>query len=167
MPGLEVVSLVISLATLAGLIVSNLLFAQQAREMKKQTRKLESDLRYAAAESLRSTFEKVGRTFLAHPHLRPVFYEDEASSETKQILSTEDRLRAATIAEHVLDAFERAADFESESSVRYSLGYQTYFGDMMRNSDFLFGYLERRSTWWPDLHEAARRAWQKESSSGR
>jgi hypothetical protein len=111
----EVVSLAVSSSALVAVVVSNVFYARQAREMRTQTLNASRDLALSAHESMKTWYIEIGRIFIEHPELRPLFYADERNGPLVEP-STANRLRAATVAEHLLDSMEDAADFESNCS---------------------------------------------------
>ena len=144
----EVVSLIVSSAALIGLIISNVVFYLQRGEMRRQNERLSTQLRLGAEDTLRQTLEGVGRDLLSYPRLRPLFYPDEADPAGEAPLNHEDRLRAACIAEDLLDTFERRADWESDPGILLHASFRRYAQDMLTNSDFLYEYLCRRASWY-------------------
>ena len=154
---IETTSLIISSAALVAVILSDVVFAMQQREMRRQTAGLRAAALLNAADSMRNALGEVGRALIEFPQLRPLFYGDE-SSDGVSALSHSDVLRARTIAENLLDAFEISHDLSKAEEIGWRDSYREYFNYTMRCSPFVYEYLQHRAAWYPDLVALAEQA---------
>jgi hypothetical protein len=129
----------------------------QTREIRRSNSKLEAQLEDAAAEELRSTLEGTSRAFLEYPKIRTVFHPDESEDGKGDALTHEDTLRANTLCEDFLDAFERVLQVEKDNRRSWSGSCWPFYDDLMQRSDFIYDYLERHDSWYlPELLERAK-----------
>lgn len=146
----DIASLLVSTAALIAAIAGNVIFAIQARELRAQSEELSHDLGLSAQRTVNDSFLEIGRVFIEHPRLRIVFYPDE-SSQPPPPLTEEDRLRAATLCEHILDAFEQMGAYKNDKTFEYTTEYEKYLDALLTRSDFLYTFLERHAEWYPQL----------------
>lgn len=83
--------------------------------------------------AVHSAFVAISEAFIAHPALRPVFYDDEpGSDELPGLEDVETRLRANSVAELLLDTLEMARE-----SRHTRASYEEYTSSVFARSPFV------------------------------
>ena len=134
MDTVSIVSLIFSVIALVGLGLSIRYYARQARA--------------AAQAQFEESSITISNAFLQYPQLRPVFYD----KKPVECLVADDRQRAETIAELLLDIFVFVLELEKHFKTKeLAAGWKPYMQELFRTSPFLQDRLELRREWYPSL----------------
>jgi hypothetical protein len=167
MSGIEVVSLIVSIAGSVAVIVTLWFVYRQTRIFARQTEFVARTLATSLADNINSQVEQITRLFIEYPEMRPYFYKSQPIEE-----SHADYARAEAIAELVLDALFTISDQakrsgELRAGQRASGNWLAYVSDSFAQSPILVKFLTERQTWYnEELVELMRLGVQGKSTPG-
>jgi len=142
----ELLSLIISVAGFATVIISLVLLIRQTRDMTMQTKFVAESLRTSAYEAVASQMFTVDEIFINHPELRPYFYSGKDISEDDPAYN-----RVIAVAEFILDFFGSVLlQMQHFPQVWPRKWWEEYFIDSFANSPVLCRYLENVKEWYVD-----------------
>ncbi|MDG4824872.1 hypothetical protein O7635_23735 [Asanoa sp. WMMD1127] len=145
----EFLSVVIAAGALLGVVLSLWLVRRQVMLMNDQTRQLRDAMSISAESALDGLLLNVTQLYLEHPELRPIFNEREAL-EPLRLADPETHYRACALAEALLDAVERALNFERRGLSEPADLLREWTYDSFRHSAFLRGWLDDHRSWYSE-----------------
>ena len=143
----ELLSGLLSVGTLAVVIVSLVMLRHQLRIMSTQSDQLWRSLRTTAETGLDSLFVAVTQAYLDHPELRRVFHRPCSVTED---LDADTIARAEALAETLADSMERTLSFPDLGLARRGLSLEHWIEDSLRDSDFFRNWLLTHKSWYSD-----------------
>ena len=158
----ELLSLGISIAGFATVIITLVLLIRQTREMTTQTKYVAETLKSSAYEIGSNEMFTVAEIFINYPELRPYFYSGRDIGEDDPSYS-----RVAAVAEFLLNFFGSVLlQMEHFPGVWPRKSWETYIIDSFANSPVLCRYLESVDDWYIDELVALMRAGQEQRPQG-
>jgi len=150
MSGYELVSIVVSVAGSAAVLVTLWFVYRQTRIFARQTDYVARTLATSLADSINGRVEGITRIFIQYPDMRPYFYKGQAIDE-----SHADYARAEAIAELFLDTLFAIADQaerggELRPGQRVGTNWKAYVRDSFAQSPILVKFLTERQSWYSD-----------------
>jgi hypothetical protein len=142
----ELLSIMVSIAGFAAVIITLLLMRHQTRDMTRQTQSVADSLKGTMFQSSLTQMYAVDTLFIVHPELRPYFYSGKDVCE-----GDPDYNKALAISELFLDYFGsilvQAKHFPQVWPANWWI---PYFKDVFANSPVLCRYLESTSDWYQE-----------------
>lgn len=142
----ELLSLIISIAGFAILIITLVFLTRQTREMATQTRHVGDSLKGNAYGSVASQMFAVDRVFINEPELRPYFYSGRDISNDDPLYD-----KVVAVAELLLDFFDSVLLQQKHfPQIWPRQWWEAYMMYSFANSPLLCGYLESVKDWYTE-----------------
>jgi len=145
MSGYEFVSIFVSVAGSAAVIVTLWFVYRQTQIFARQTEYVARTLSMSLSETINSQIEDMTRIFIQYPEMRPYFYKGQPIDENHANYA-----RAEAIAELIADTlFAIASQAKRSPEARSGQhGADSWLSDVFTQSPILVKFLTERESWY-------------------